>query len=190
MRTANAKIVLMLGIVVTVVAQNKKPADISAVAGSGTVSLNRYTNSFFGLNVDAPNANLSLNPLVNTDGQRARLLQVLAKPAQWEDTYTFAVLADSLIKYPQLQSLTQYVRSVRHQLEREGLATAREEFPITIGGVEFIGAILEEHVPAGRKYYRGMYSTFRNGYILSFDAEAASENKLNELVVRLVKFPN
>jgi hypothetical protein len=75
-------------------------------------------------------------------------------------------------------------------LEIEGLPAVREEFPLTIGGVEFTGAILEEHVPAGRKYYRGMYSTFRNGYILSFDAEAASENKLNELVTRLVKFTN
>ncbi len=185
------KIVLIFGALVTMVAaQSKKPTDISAVAASGTVSGNRYMNSFFGLSVDAPNATLQLNPLVNTDGERARLMQALVKPAEWEDTYTFAVLADSLSKYPQLQSLTQYVRSVRHQLEREGLASVREEFPITIGGVRFTGAILEEHVPAGRKYYRGMYSTFRNAYILSFDAEAASEDKVNELVTKIVKLKN
>jgi hypothetical protein len=60
------------------------------------------------------------------------------------------------------------------------------EFPITFSGVEFTGAILEEHVPQGRKYYRGMYSAFRDGFILSFDAEAASPEKVNELGVRVV----
>lgn len=169
---------------------SNEPADISVVAASGAVSGNRYTNSFFKLSVDSFNATLQLNPLVNTSGQRARLVQVLAKPTNWEDTYTFAVLADCLTEYPQLESLTQYVRSVRHELEKEGLSTVREEFPISIGGMQFAGAILEEHVPAGRKYYRGMYSTFRNGYILSFDVEAPSEAKLNELVVTAVKFTN
>jgi len=137
-----------------------------------------------------PNATFQLNPLVNAAGERARLLQVLAKPVKWEDTYTFAVLADSLNKYPQLQSPAQYVRSVRHQLEKGGLLTVREEFPISIGAIQFTGTILQESVPAGRKYYRGMYSTFCNGYILSFDAEAASEDKLNELVARIVTFTN
>ena len=170
--------------------QSNKPADISFVAAAGAVSGSRYTNSFFKLSVETSNATLQLNPLVNTSGQRARLVQVLAKPTNWEDTYTFAVLADRLTEYPQLESLTQYVRSVRHQLEKEGLSTVREEFPISIGGTQFAGAILEEHVPAGRKYYRGMYSTFRNGYILSFDVEAPSEAKLNELVVTAVKFAN
>jgi hypothetical protein len=170
--------------------QSNKPADISFVAAAGAVSGNRYTNSFFKLGVETSNATLQLNPLVNTSGQRARLLEVLAKPTNWEDTYTFAVLADCLTEYPQLESLSQYVRSVRHELEKEGLSTVREEFPISIAGMQFAGAILEEHVPAGHKYYRGMYSTFRNGYILSFDVEAPSEAKLNELVVTAVKFAN
>jgi hypothetical protein len=170
--------------------KSTKPVDISVVAASGAVSGNRYTNSFFKLSVSSSNATFQLNPLVNTADHRARLVQLLAKPTNWEDTYTFAVLADCLTEYPQLESLTQYVRSVRHQLEKEGLSTVREEFPISIGGTQFAGAILEEHVPAGRKYYRGMYSTFRNGYILSFDVEAASEDKLNELVARAVKFTN
>jgi hypothetical protein len=66
----------------------------------------------------------------------------------------------------------------------------RDEFPISIGGTTFAGAILEERDPSGRKYYRGLYSTFRNGYILSFDVEAASDNRLNELVTSVVKFTN
>lgn len=113
-------------------------------------------------------------------------MQALAKQTTFDNTYAFEVLADTLAKYPQLQSPTHYVRSVRHQLEREGLRTVREEFPITIGGVEFTGAILEEQVPEGRKYYRGMYSAFRDGFVLSFDVEAASPEKVNEVVVRVV----
>jgi hypothetical protein len=190
MKTAGLRIALILGVMAAAGAQDKKPADISTVAASGAVSGNRYTNSFFTLSVDAPNATLQLNPLINTAAERARLVQVMAQPAKWEDTYTFAVLADSRTKYPQLQSLAQYVRSVRHQLEKEGLPTVHEEFPISIGGVQFTGAILQEHLPSGQTYYRGMFSTFRNGYILSFDVEAASEDKLKELVTRIVKFAN
>ena len=168
-------------------AQTPRKNDISTVAASGAVSEDRYTNSFFKLTIYAPNATLDLNPLINTAEQRARLVQVLSKPVKWEDTYTFAVLADSLTRYSRLRSPAQYVKGLRHQLEKEGLPTVRQEFPITIADVQFTGAVLQEHVPSGRKYYRGIYTTFRDGYILSFDAEAASVNKLNNLLTRLVK---
>jgi hypothetical protein len=171
-------------------AQTKKSADISDVAAAGTVAGSRYTNSYFKLTVDAPNATLILDPLVVAGGGRARLIQVLSKQTKFDDTYTFAVLADSLTMYPQLQSPAQYVRSVRHQLEKEGLPTVREEFSVILAGVEFTGAVLQEQVPSGKKYYRGMYTTFRNGYILTLDAEAASEDKLNQLVAHLVSFKN
>lgn len=168
-------------------ARTEKTVSISVIAAAGTVTNTNYRNSFLKLAVDAPNATLKLNPLVNESGGRARLVQILSKRTIWENTYTFAVLADILANYPQLRSETQYVRSVRHQLEREGLPTVREEFPITIDGTRFIGAILQEQTPNGHKYYRGFYTTFRDGVIVSFDAEAASENKLNGLVKQLVK---
>jgi hypothetical protein len=167
MNRALVTVVLVAAAITDVAAQGKKTPDISTVASAGAVADGKYT-------------------LVNKEGGRARLVQVLAKQIAFDNTYTFAVLADTLAKYPQLQSATQYVRSVRHQLEREGLPTVREEFPITISGVDFTGAILEEHVPEGRKYYRGMYSAFRDGFVLSFDVEAASPEKINELVVRVV----
>jgi hypothetical protein len=94
MKTAGLRIALILGVMAAAGAQDKKPADISTVAASGAVSGNRYTNSFFTLSVDAPNATLQLNPLINTAAERARLMQVMAQPAKWEDTYTIAVLAD------------------------------------------------------------------------------------------------
>jgi hypothetical protein len=168
----------------------EKPTDIGIVAAAGAVSGERYTNSFFGLTIETPNATLQLNPLVSASGQRARLLQALAKPTAREQTFTFAVVVDCLAKYPQLESLSQYVGGVRHQMEKEGLSTVREEFLLNIAGVQFAGTVLEEHIPSGRKYYRGMYSTFRNGYILSFDVEASSEAKLSELVAGAVKLAN
>jgi len=185
-----ARLAVIVGLIgfATLLAQNNKTIDVSAVSASGSTSGNRYTNSFFKLTVDAPKATLQADPLVNVPGQRARLVEISAKSANWDDTYTFAVLADSLAKYPQSLSPTQYVRSVRHQLEKEGFATVREEFSITIDGVSFTGAILEEHTQSGQKYYRGLYSTFRGGYILSFDAEASSEANLRALLSRLVKF--
>ena len=138
--------------------------------------------------MNAPDGVLRSNPLVDKENGRARLVQVVSKSSTWDETYTFAVLIDTLARYPQLQSPAHYVRSVRHQLEKEGRVTVREEFPVKIDGVQFTGAILEQQLPKGRKYYRGLYTAFRDGLILSFDAEAASEQKLNELVTRVVKF--
>ncbi len=168
-----------------IAAQNSKAVDISAVAAAGHVSDDKYSNPLLKITVEGPNGTLHANPLVNKDAGRARLVQILSKQTTWEDTYTFAVLADSLARYPQLQSPAQYVRSVRHQLEKEGLATLREEFPISISGVQFTGAIMQQEVD-GRKHCRGLYTTLRDGFILSFDAEAATEDKLNALVKRLV----
>ena len=65
----------------------------------------------------------------------------------------------------------------------------KEEFPIAIAGTQFTGAILQEQTPEGRKYFRGMYSTFLNGYVLSFDVEGASEAKLTEMLAHMVVFP-
>jgi len=190
MKTAAVAFVLILGASAILVAQTKKSVKISTVAASGTVSESRYTNSFFNLTIDAPGATLKLSPIVNAAGQRARLLQAVVKAPTWDDTYTFAVLAESLAKHPDLQSSAQYLQSVRQELEKEGHATVREEFPLTIAGVSFTGVILREQVPSGKDHYRGLYATFRDGYILSFDAEASSEAKLNELVGRVVKFVN
>jgi hypothetical protein len=63
----------------------------------------------------------------------------------------------------------------------------REEFPITITGVQFTGAILEQQVQ-GRRYCRGIYATFRNSYVLTFDVEAPSPEQLNKLLTEAVKF--
>jgi len=162
--------------------------DISVVVAAGKVSGDKYKNLFFRLTIDAPHAKLEIAPLVNASEKRARLVQILADSAKFDERYTFGVLADTLSMYPQLQSAAHYVRSVRHQLEKEGLTTVHEESPVLVSGVPFTGATMQEQTPEGRKYFRGLYTTFLYGYILSFDVEASSERRLNDLVTTLVHF--
>lgn len=177
-------------VVATLSAQTKSAANISDISSSSSVTGNVFTNSFFSLRVGTPDATFTLNPTLYTQANMARLVQIIGKQNNWVDTFTFAVIADSLARHPQLQSSAPYIRGVRQQLEKEGMPVVKEEFPITIGGVQFTGTILEEHVENGRKYYRGLYATFRRGYILSFDVEASSQDKLNALVTQAVKFTN
>ncbi len=164
------------------------PPDISAIAAAGQISGTKYTNFFFKLAVECEQCELTLNPLVNQQQGRARLLQIISTQQGRDDTFTFGVLADTRARYPQLQSAEHYVRSVRHQLEKEGLRTVREEFQLTISGLPFAGAILRVDDGNGRYHYRGIYTIFRSGFILSFDAEGASEEKVNALAMRLVRF--
>jgi len=188
MKRTAVLIIFVLLFVCAAAAQNAKAIDISALADAGRISGDKYANPILGITIVAPNGTLEANPLVNKEAGRARLLQILSKSGNTDDTYTFAVLADTVARYSQLHSPAQYVRSVRHQMESAGYVTVREEFPIEIGGLHFTGAILREATPSGRAHVRGMYTTFRDGLIISFDAEAATEDKLNQLVERLVTF--
>jgi len=66
-----------------------------------------------------------------------------------------------------VHSPDQYVRGVRHQFEqREGASAVQEESPIEISGQRFVHATVKV-VGQGRTHYRGIYTTFLNGYILS-----------------------
>ena len=81
-----------------------------------------------------------------------------------------------------IKSPAQYVRIVRQALEKEGLKTFREEFPIEISGMPFTGAILE--VPGEQ----GMYRTFADGYIVSFDLTVRKEERIEKLVSSLMQY--
>jgi hypothetical protein len=190
MKSLISGMLLLCGLVALATAQTNKFVGITEVAAAGSINANQYKNSFLGLTVDAPNATLSLNPTVAATAQRARLLQVLSKQPEWEETYTLAVLADLLAVNPLTKSPADYVRTLRQKLNQEGSPTVREEFSISIAGMNFTGAVLQQQVPNGRKYYRGIYTTFSRGYIVSLDVEAPSQERLNELVTKLIKFEN
>lgn len=180
--------VLLLSLILFSSAQTQKFVGISEVSAAGTLKDDKYTNAFLEFSVKASNSTQTLNPSVQTSAQRARLVQIEAKPTTWENTYTFAVIADLLAVNPLTKKPSDYIQALRRSLEHQGFPTVREEFPIKISGLDFTGAVFQEQVPNGRKYYRGIYTTFRKGYILTFDVEAPSEEKLNELVTTAVKF--
>ena len=126
--------------------------DISAVFAEGKVSGNQYKNDYFGLTLTPAGARFTKGGYVSPQGNRARLVDAQANSKGWEDKYSIAVLADALSANPLVKSPEQYVRSVRHQLEREGLATVQEESPIDISGLRFVQATLKM-TEDGRAHY-------------------------------------
>lgn len=169
------------------VAAQKPLSNVSAVMAAGKFDGNRYTNKYLGLEFRAESGTAKPGTVVNLEGKRARLVEAASDSGEPDKSYSFAIMIDSLENYPQLHSPEQYVRSVRRSLEREGLRTVRDEYPLEISGKPFTGAILEvqgKDVP----YYRGMFSTFQNGYVLSCDLTARQRQVIENQVSRLVKF--
>jgi hypothetical protein len=161
--------------------------DISSVIAAGKFISNRYQNDYLGLVFIAEGGHVKAGSVTNVAGKRARLVEALSDSGEPDSSYSFSILVDSLANYPQMKSSAQYVRSVRHSLEKEGLQTIREEFPIEISGMPFTGAIME--VP-GRQvpYFRGLYSTFTGGYVVSFDLTAQKKDVIEKLASSLVQF--
>jgi hypothetical protein len=122
---------------------------------------------------------------VDVKNKRARLVQVHHESTGKEQRYNLAVLIDTVANYPKLMDSTHYVRSVRHQLEKQGLQSVHEEFPIKIGGREFSGAVLLSRDP---RFHRGIYATFDRGIILSFDVETSEEEGLGRILANNVRF--
>jgi hypothetical protein len=168
-------------------AAQKPTRDVSAVFATGKISATEYRNDYFGLTLTPLNAHFTQGDFVNVDGKRARLIDAQANAGNYEDRYEIAILADALSANPLIQSPTQYVRSVRHQFEKEGMATIQEESPIEISGLQFVQATMKV-AEQGRVHYRGMYTTFLNGYILSLDVSAASPERMKQIILSAVHF--
>ena len=101
--------------------------------------------------------------------------------------YTIGLLADSLDNYPKGMSTTVYVRSVRHQLERDGLITEREEFPTKVSDTAFVGAVLKVPEKPNFGYRRGIYATFLKGYVVSLEVQARDEERIQQVLSSAVK---
>ena len=169
--------------------QAPSPENISIVYAQGKILGQEYKNDYFGLSLKTENAHFTAAAFVSSQGQRARLVDAVADAKSWKDKYEIAVLADLLSANPLIRSPEQYVRSVRLALEREGLTTLKQESPAKISSIDFVSAVMqvngEEHA-----HYRGLYTTFLNGYILSLDVSATSPERLTEIVQNMVHFKN
>jgi protein TonB len=168
-------------------AAQKSQSDIAAVVAAGKIEGDVYSNSYLHIILSAPKAKLTAPSFVNFSGKRARLVQAIYDSGNGALNYTIAVLADSLENYPKGMPIGVYVRSVRHQLEKEGLVTVREEFPTMISGVPFSGAFLKSPEKSDGAYLRGLFSTFLSGYVLSFDVQGRDEQRINETLSSVVK---
>jgi hypothetical protein len=161
--------------------------DISSLIAAGKITGNQYQNDYLGLTFTAEGGHVKPSSVTNLAAGRARIVEAISDSDAPDSSYSFEILVDGVANYPQIKSPAQYLRSVRHSLEKEGLRTLREEFSVEISGIPFTGAIMEvpgEQIP----YFRGMYTAFVNGYIVSFDLTARKEPVIEKLVASLVKF--
>jgi hypothetical protein len=184
------KSVLVVGMTLLVTAATPRPtpkSDISSVVAAGSVNGDIYMNTYFGISLTGPKAHFTTPSSVNVVRQHARLINIVYDSPDGAVNYTLALLADSRDNYPKGMSTTVYVRSARHELERDGLITRREEFPLVISGLPFTGAVLIVQEKPNFGYYRGIYSTFRNGYVVSLEVQARTEEHIQQLLSSAVK---
>jgi len=180
-------IVLSMLVVAFGLGQTTSPKDISYVYAQGKINGQEYRNDYFGLTLALESVQFTRGAFVSSEGKRARLVDAQASTKNREDRYEIAVLADLLAANPLIHSPEQYVRAVRHGLEREGLATVSQESPVDISGIHFIATTMRAN-DVGNTYC--LYTTFLNEYILSLDVMAASPERLTKIVQSMVHFKN
>ena len=159
---------------------------ISTIYGEGKVMGSEYTNPYFGLLLKPAGAQFTEGGFIIPNGERARLIDAEANSAKWEDRYSIAVLADALSANPRIHSPEQYLQLVRHNFEKEGLVSVQQETPTQISGIRFFNSIMKTQ--DARPHFQGMYATFLNGYILSIQIEAASPERVKQIVETMVVF--
>jgi hypothetical protein len=186
-----AKTRIAIGIVLSlaVASQGETPtADIASVAAAGKVSGAVYLNSYFGISLTAPKAKWEVRGPIDVARRQARLIDAAYDSGEQGTGYTLALLVESLQNFPKGTSTEVYLRNIRHRVELDGLKTQREEFPVTISGVAFTGAILLFPQKPNFGYYRALYSTVLDGYFVTIEVQCApSEERLQELLSSAVK---
>jgi hypothetical protein len=154
-----------------------KRADVRSVAAAGHIKNKEYQNSYFGVRVQLPQpaTNLELNKLVAEN--RVILLLATNEKGGPDQRYTFTIVAHS-DDIPGLEDTPQFVRSVRHQLEREGYQTLVAEARVVIGGHEFIQSDLKMQ---NRNYWKSVLATRIKGYMFGFWMEAPAKQQMEKL---------
>lgn len=163
--------------------------DLAKIAQSGFIDAGKYQNSILQLTIDVHDAQTATSAA--TGEKLVRIAEISSAP-NVPDKFAITVLIDTLSSYPDLKSPEPYVRTVAHQFEAQGFSLLHQEPLRIIDGVSFGAAVMQ--VPDSQKHnsfaccYRGFYSAFRFGYILTFVIDATSEARLNELVNMRVHF--
>jgi hypothetical protein len=162
-------------------AQSPRKIDIKAVVRAGHLNgpKSEYENDYFGVTVrlPEPNTRLVLNGLVKND--RAILLEAMNEKGDISEWHKFAIDVQSA-DLPSLTSITQFVQTLRHQVEREeGFQTVRAEDAFTVAGREFVESDLKKQSEGGQ-YYKAIMFTRTKGYLLGFWIEVKSQEQLRK----------
>lgn len=159
-------------------AQSAPKANIKAVADAGHLRGAEYKNDYFSVTVrlPEPNEHLVLNGLVADD--RAILLEAVNEKGDMQQWHNFVIVAHSA-DIPGLTSTVQFVRSVRHQLERDGFQTLRAEIAVTVGGREFIESDLKME-SKNQNYCKAIMLTRIKDYMFGFWMEAVNQEQLHK----------
>lgn len=161
--------------------------NLPTIIAAGSVTPGKYENRLLGLTLDISQSTYAV-PEAARAQQHAAIISIGGGSATSHDKYSLDVRLDELIGHQQFHSPAEYVRSAREQFEARGFSILREEFPIDISGIEFTGMAMKGKNTSAEEVYRGIYSTFRLGYVLTLDVEAATETGLNEIVTSRVHF--
>jgi hypothetical protein len=162
-------------------------SDISTVVAAGKVNGDTYTNTYFGISLTVPKAHFTSSSQLKTVDRAANLVQVVSDAPQGAENYTVTIRAISREVYPKDITITDYAARIRREMERDGLPIKRDGVPVVISGVHFTGVVVLVLQKPNFGYYRGIYSSFMNGYAVSFDVQCRSEERLQQILSSSVK---
>ena len=164
--------------------QNQSAEDLKALLKAGSVLNDVYYNSHIGMTVKLPQppCDAKLNTSVNAARPQI-LLDCVHYVQGMGGMYTFTIGVDYATNYPSLESTAQYVRSMRHALERDPTQhTVQTEQPRRIADLDFVEIVMSSDLQSGGKYYQAGACTRVNQYLLCFEAEAPSADAARALL--------
>jgi hypothetical protein len=165
--------------------------DFSSMVAAGKLNGDIYQNSYLGITLSAPKAHWDVRGPISVGKRQARLIDAVYDSGVPErgpkENYTLSLLVESQENFPKGTTTEQYGRYVRHHMEADNVKIYREEFPLTIQGVSFVGTVFRFFERANFGYYRALYSTFLNGYFVTIEVQCGGEERLQELLSSAIK---
>lgn len=160
-------------------------AETLELANAGRLKDNVYSNSHAGFSFQLPQppCDGKLNTGLDLQNGMVFLFDCKHVVQGWKGMYMFTIFTQAWARYPNLESVAQYVRSVRHAGEWDPkIHTIEPETQRQMAGLEFTETIVSNQIPEGRTYYQGVTCAHYGAYLLCFKAEAPTVEALRELL--------
>jgi hypothetical protein len=165
--------------------------DFSSMVAAGKVNGGVYQNSILGIALSAPKVHWDVRGPISAERRQGRLIDAVYDSGLPErgpqENYTLGLLVESQENFPKGTTLEQYVRGLRHRVEDENVKIYREQFPLKIKGVPFVGTVFRFYERPSSGYYRGLYSTILNGYFVTIEVQCGSGERLQKLLSSAVQ---